>query len=65
MLDKLTLSDRQYDRLLQVPKWLPRTDPSQLTGHSVSKLVALETKVLWKTHDVRVPLPSIASASSP
>ena len=38
---------------------------SQLTGHSVSELVALETKVLWKTHDVRVPLPSIASASSP
>ena len=56
MLDKLTLSDRQYDRLLQVPKWLPRTDPSQLTGHSVSKLVALEAKVLWKTHDVRVSL---------
>ena len=56
MLDKLTLSDRQYDLLIQVPEWLSRIDPSQFTGQSVSELVALETKVLWKTHDVRVSL---------
>ena len=28
MLNKLTLSDRQYDLLLQVPEWLSRMDSS-------------------------------------